>query len=96
MGIGSYLIIVNLYYAIYLITKNVTIRKEVMKTMGEKNFLINLTEAKKTTEILQATKEAHKKINKNNLFEEQSDKELSKDELTDIVEFIRKELEKST
>ncbi len=96
MGIASFLIIVNLYYVIYLITKDRTIRREVMKIMGKKNFLINLSEAKKTTEIIQVVNEINNKLYNEKFSKmEPSYKELSKEEISDYLEYVRRELDKS-
>jgi hypothetical protein len=96
IGIGSFMIVIALYQSIYTITKNVAILQELRKTAGEKNFLVYLSEGKKVAELADIVQQVNKSVERSNFgIRDTSSEELSKDELSDLLEFIAYELKRS-
>jgi hypothetical protein len=95
MSIASFMIVISLYQIIYLITKNKSILRELIHQIGEKNFLVYFSEGKQVHELSNIVNNINQNINKE-YFDVQTDpKKLSKEELEDIFEFIRDELDRS-
>lgn len=96
LGIGSFLIVIALYQSIYTITKNVAILQELRKTVGEKNFLVHLSEGKKVAELTDIVQQVNKSVEKSNFgINDPSSEDLTKDEISDLLEFIADELQRS-
>lgn len=95
MSIASFMIVISLYQIIYLITKNRSIFRELIHQIGEKNFLVYFSEGKQVHELSNIVNNINHNINKEHFNVQTDPKKLSEEELEDIFEFIKDELDKS-
>jgi hypothetical protein len=94
MALGSFLIVVNLYQIVFTLSKNIAIYRETVKVLGEKNFLIHLTEGKKLHELDRVINQVNKSISRSQFDQQYTPEDLSREDINDILTFIREELER--
>ena len=95
MGVGAFLIVISLYQTVYILSKNMAIYRELVNSLGEKNFLTYLSEGKRVSELTEMVQDINQTVNISKFNLPPSDTEdLSGQEISDIMEFIRDELKK--
>lgn len=92
MALGSFLIVVNLYQIVFTLSKNIAIYREVVKIIGDKNFIIHLTEGKKLHELDKVINQVNKSVSQSYFYEQDISENLSKEDINDILTFISEEL----
>ena len=96
MSVGTFMIVISLYQIIFIVAKNVAISKELINIMGKKNLFIYFSEGKKIHELTNIVNQINHSVSVSQFDPENEPKDMSKEEISDILEFIKEELEKST
>lgn len=95
MSVGAFMIIVSLYQIIFIVAKNIAISKELINIMGKQNLFIYFSEGKKIHELTNMVNQINHSVSVSQFDTENEPKDMSKEEINDILEFIKEELEKS-
>jgi hypothetical protein len=95
MSVGAFMIIVSLYQIVFIVAKNIAISKELINIMGKQNLFIYFSEGKKIHELTNIVNQINHSVGVSQFDTEYEPKDMSKEEISDIFEFIKEELEKS-
>jgi hypothetical protein len=94
MSIGAFMMVVSLYQIIFVIAKNVAVYKELINILGKENLFIFFSEGKKIYELTNIVNQINQTVSETQFDIEHKSKDMTKEEINDILEFIKEELDK--
>ena len=96
IGSGSIMVSIGLFFSINLIGGNLSIKRELIKYLGAKNFLMDLSEGKVTNELTNVVRRVHQSMEEHHdNYHNKLQDEIPKDELEDYMQFIMSELKQN-